>query len=71
MDPCKNQNRQLVLAANAISVALSKNLSANEENILGNLLTLIGASLLSLAALDESCGTKSSTGSQNSANSPH
>lgn len=71
MDVCRNQNRQIILAANAITVALSKNLSADEENVLGNLLTMVGASLLSLAALDVSCEAKSSTDTQNSANQPH
>lgn len=71
MNDCREKNRQLVLAANAITVALSKNLSADEENVLGNLLTMVGASILSLAALDQSCQAESDTATKNTANLPH
>lgn len=70
-DACREKNRQLVLAANAVTVALSKNLSANEENVLGNFFSLIGASLSTLAAIDQSCETQNGEPEQSSANLPH
>lgn len=43
---------KLAIAANAIAVTLAQGLTADEENILGNLFALAGASLLSMAAID-------------------
>lgn len=47
------EGQRIATAANAIAVALAQDLNTSEENILGNLLTLVGASLLSIAAIDE------------------
>lgn len=46
--------RQVTLYANALAVALSEKLSLDEQNVVGNLLTLAGASLLSIAAVNQS-----------------
>lgn len=52
--PGLRQGQQLSLYANTIAVALSKELTLDEENVIGNLLTLVGASLLAIAAVDAS-----------------
>lgn len=40
--------------ANAISVALCEKMTIEEQNIWGNLLVLVGSSMLSIAAINES-----------------
>lgn len=49
----KIDSAKTVLAANAIAVAVAKGLTIDEQNILGNLLALAGASLLSSAAIEQ------------------
>ena len=55
----------LVVAANAISVAIAEDLNIEEQNIMGNLFALVGASLLSMAAINEA-NQKSGTASGSS-----
>jgi hypothetical protein len=69
MDNCLRPSQQLTVIANAIAVAISKNLTAREENILGNLITLVGASMLSIAAIDEAYGKSGSARSNTGENS--
>lgn len=45
----------IATAASAITVALSENLTLDEQNILGNLLVQVGDSLLAIAAIDAVC----------------
>jgi hypothetical protein len=56
-DPCcrYGDSRQVTLLANAIAIALTEGLSSQEKNILGNLLTLVSGSILSMAAIEEAC----------------
>lgn len=44
---------EAAVLANGIAVAISKDLTPDQLNILGNLVTLIGASLLSIAAIEQ------------------
>ena len=55
----KQRSSEIVIIANTIAVAIAQDLNADEENILGNLLALVGASLLSFAALDTSSSSAS------------
>ena len=48
----------LVLISSLISVLISQNLSTDEINVLGNVLTQIGASLLTKAAQQQSLQSK-------------
>lgn len=48
----------LVLISSIISVLISQNLSNDEINVLGNVLTQIGASLLTKAAQQQSLQSK-------------
>ena len=48
----------LVLISSLISVLISQNLSTDEINLLGNVLTQIGASLLTKAAQQQSLQSK-------------
>jgi len=64
----QNKSSEIVIIANTIAVALAQDLNADEENILGNLFALVGASLSSLAALDSS-NSSASTDSSNSSTS--
>lgn len=45
----------IATVASAITVALSENLTLNEQNIIGNLLVQVGDSLLAIAAIDAIC----------------
>lgn len=47
------KGQQITAAANTAAVLLAQGLTPAEENVLGNLFTLVGASLLSIAAIDE------------------
>lgn len=44
---------QIVMLASAAACAIAKNLTADEENVLGNFITLIGTALSTIAAVDE------------------
>jgi hypothetical protein len=57
---------QLTVAANALAAAIAEKLTADEQNIVGNLLTLVGTSLLSIAAIDESISTDEAASSGDS-----
>ncbi|HEX3027391.1 MAG TPA: hypothetical protein VHR42_09250 [Clostridia bacterium] len=70
------QGQQLAITANLIAVQLSEFLSLDDQNIVGNLLALTGASLLSIAAVGaarssnedpSAASSTSSTGSNSSA----
>jgi hypothetical protein len=65
----KQKSSEIVIIANTIAVALAQDLSSDEENILGNLFALIGASLLSFAALDSSSNSASSDNTKSPDNS--
>ncbi len=56
--------------ANAIATAISKELTIEGQNIWGNLLVLVGSSMLSIAAINESLSNKSgnTAASDNTAN---
>lgn len=54
--------------ANAIATAISKNLTIEQQNIVGNLFALIGASMLSIAAINESLSKPAEGPSQNHTN---
>ncbi|HEX2937877.1 MAG TPA: hypothetical protein VHO66_03055 [Ruminiclostridium sp.] len=57
---------QITLLANIIASAIAKNLTPTEENILGNLITVVGTTLTTIAALDEAeiTGKESSNANQ-------
>ena len=55
MDHCIQDSRRMAVVANAIAVALTENLSASEQNVLGNLIAQIGSTILSIAAAEEYC----------------
>jgi hypothetical protein len=62
MDNCVRGAQQLAIIANVIAVALTENLNASEQNVLGNLVVQIGSTILSIAATTELCeNTKSDT----------
>lgn len=64
MDNCADSARQMAIVANAIAVALTKNLTASEQNVLGNLFAQVGATILSIAAATQYCSeAESSRGS--------
>lgn len=65
-----SDGKSLTLLANALAVAISEKLTVNEENILGNLLTLIGASLLSIAAIDGANKSSENDSASSSESSP-
>lgn len=69
MNKSLRPGQEVSVVANAIAVAISKNLTPTEENIIGNLITQVGATLLSIAAIDEACedNINSSTNSETSA----
>ena len=58
----------MTVAANAIAVAISKGLTLEQQNILGNLMALVGASMLSMAAINQanSSGSDDSSGDKKS-----
>jgi hypothetical protein len=67
MDPCRCNAQQMAIVANVIAVALTENLTASEQNVLGNLIVQIGSTILSIAAATEYCNEKcSSTTDSNS-----
>lgn len=68
MDDCIRQGQQIAIAANAIAVAIAGKLTLEEQNIIGNLLALAGASLLSVAAIGQACQTakEAASGTQSS-----
>lgn len=57
--------KALTVAANALAVALTEQLTLEEQNILGNLLALAGASMLSMAAINQA-NTSENTGAADS-----
>jgi hypothetical protein len=57
----------LTVAANAIAVAIGHNLSLEEQNIVGNLFALAGASLLSMAAINQANQSNTSDSTQSAA----
>lgn len=44
---------QITMLANIIAAALAKNLTPSEINVLGNLITLIGTALTTIAAIEQ------------------
>lgn len=67
MDGCTT-----AVAANTIAVALASELSISDQNILGNFLTAVGASLLTIAAvnqtnLEQAGQTETSAGAETTA----
>jgi len=63
------QASEVVVLANAFAVAFSKELSLDEQNIWGNLFTLIGASLLTIASINETLKEQSSKAKSSNTNS--
>ena len=67
LDSSAQQGLQITMLANTIAVALAKNLTPNEINILGNFITLIGTALTTIAAIEQSasgnCMSVTATGS--------
>lgn len=62
MDNCIRVAQQLAILGNTIAVALAEKLTIDEQNVIGNLITLVGASLLSIAATAETCTNAASSG---------
>lgn len=58
-----------VSAASAAAIALCRRLSADEQNILGNLLTLTGTAILSIAAMNAAADESAQTGAKGGAQS--
>lgn len=54
MECNKQTSIQLAFLANVIASVIAQKLTPTEENVLGNLLTLIGTALTTIAAIDES-----------------
>lgn len=53
------------MAANTLATLLARRLTLDEQNIVGNLLTAAGATLLSIAAIGESCQEAAKKASDN------
>ena len=68
MDNCKQSAKQLALIANAVAIALSDNFNADELNVIGNLIVQIGSTLLTIAAVTQSC--ESANAQNNAKNNP-
>jgi hypothetical protein len=68
VDNCLRTGQQIAVVANAIAIAISKNLTPSEENILGNLIAQVGATLLSIAAIDEVSSSSDESQTSPSAN---
>lgn len=49
--------------AGAVAIALSKNLTPGEQNILGNFITAVGASVLTIAAVAQTVSEESAESS--------
>lgn len=69
MEDSAQSGLKITMLANTIAVALAKNLIPNEINILGNLITLIGTALTTIAAIEQAangnCISGTNTGSAN------
>jgi len=63
---CGINASEVVVIANGFAVGFAKGLSISDQNIWGNLFALIGASLLSLAAINQTI-SEQSTAAQTSA----
>jgi hypothetical protein len=68
LENCARPGQQIAILANAIAVALSKGLTPNEENVIGNLITQIGSTLLSIAAIDEANENSDAASTNSTAN---
>ena len=55
VDNCLRPGQQIAVLANAIAVVIAKKLTPTEENVIGNLIAQIGATLLAIAAIDQAC----------------
>ncbi|WP_164509059.1 hypothetical protein [Clostridium rectalis] len=55
----KCNSREIAVAANAIALILSKDKTADELNVLGNLIVAVGSLILTIAAQEESNSSKS------------
>lgn len=55
MDPCVSSAQKLAIVANTIALALTENLTASEQNVLGNLIVQVGSTILSIAAATQAC----------------
>ena len=60
MDNCKHSAQQLALIASAVAVALTGNLNADEQNVVGNLIVQIGSTILTIAAATQCCESANS-----------
>jgi hypothetical protein len=65
---CFNAGEAAVIA-NGFAVAFSKELSIDEQNIWGNIFALVGASLLTLAAINQTAQEQSGTSNSSGTNS--
>lgn len=52
---CVTEGQRIALAAHVIATAMAENLTASEQNVLGNLVAQIGATILSIAAVTQAC----------------
>lgn len=68
VDNCLRPGQQIAVIANAIAVAIAKNLTPTEENVLGNLIAQVGSTLLAIAAIDEAVESSSTTDSGKNSN---
>ena len=55
MDNCKHRAQQLALIASAVGIALAENFSADEQNVIGNMIVQIGSTILTIAAATQTC----------------
>jgi len=60
MDNCRQRATQLAVIASAVGVALAEKLSAEEQNIIGNMIVQIGSTILTIAAALQSCESSES-----------
>ncbi|MDR3551938.1 MAG: hypothetical protein P4L75_02330 [Clostridia bacterium] len=66
MQENKLDSSRIAVEVNAIAVALSKQLSVDEQNILGNILAAMGATLLTIAAIEQTNKEQADTAAQTS-----
>jgi hypothetical protein len=49
----ENSEINFILTLNALTMAMTKGMTPEQENVLGNLITMVGASILAKAAIDD------------------
>ena len=62
---CGLSGKELSILIGILSAAISEGLSADELNVLGNFITALGSSLLTVAAAEQGCNSKTDKNTEN------